>query len=74
MKKRGAAITAFTTAMISSQVLAHPGDHSEGSVFSMLTHFLTQPDHMMFIGITGALACFSYRIYKKINAGKKRQG
>ncbi|WP_062264036.1 HupE/UreJ family protein [Endozoicomonas arenosclerae] len=74
MNKLGTVATAFATAMASSQVLAHPGDHSEGGVFSMLMHFLTEPDHMVFIGITGALACFSYRVYKKINAGKKHQG
>ncbi|WP_257281778.1 MULTISPECIES: HupE/UreJ family protein [unclassified Endozoicomonas] len=72
MKNLSAVSATFATVLASSQVSAHPGDHSEGSVFSMLMHFMTEPDHMVFIGVTGALACFSYRMYKKINAGKKR--
>ncbi|WP_422135547.1 HupE/UreJ family protein [Endozoicomonas sp. ALD040] len=72
MKKLRAVSIATAAVLVSSQAFAHPGDHSEGSVFSLLMHFLTEPDHMVFIGVTGALACFSYRIYKKITA-KKRQ-
>ncbi|WOG28677.1 HupE/UreJ family protein [Endozoicomonas sp. 8E] len=72
MKKLRAVSTATAAVLASSLAFAHPGDHSEGSVFSLLMHFLTEPDHMVFIGVAGALACFSYRIYKKI-AGKKRQ-
>ena len=74
MKKLGAILTTVATVMASSQAYAHPGDHSEGGILSMLMHFLTEPDHMVFIGVTGALACFSYRVYKKLNAGKKSQG
>lgn len=72
MKKLTQTLAATAVSLASTQVLAHPGDHSEGGVFSSLMHFLTEPDHMMFIGITGFLACISYRVYNKVKASRSR--
>jgi hydrogenase/urease accessory protein HupE len=70
MKKLEAVSATIATVMISSQAIAHPGDHSGGGVFSMLTHFLTEPDHMVFVGITGFLACICYRLYSRVKASR----
>ncbi len=67
MKTRLLSVACFS-ALLSSQVMAHPGDHSTGSIMSSIWHQLTEPDHLLFAGLVAAAVVLGVKVYRKKKA------
>jgi hydrogenase/urease accessory protein HupE len=58
-------ITTALVAVSASTAWSHPADHSYLSLGQSLVHLLTEPDHMLYMGLAVAVAYFAFRKYRK---------
>jgi len=54
-------MTALTLALTSTQALAHAGAHT-GSLLATVTHWFSQPDHLLMSG--AAIACTAVIVHR----------
>lgn len=67
MKTKLLTLASLST-LISSQAMAHPGDHSTGGVMAAIWHQLTEPDHLLFAGLVATAVIVGVKAYRKKKA------
>lgn len=61
-------LLAAATTMVSTSAMAHPGDHSTGSLMSLIWHQITEPDHLLLAVLVAAVVGYGIRMLRKRKA------